>query len=609
MIELNNECIKPEAIGMRKPLTWMQLFLVTIVFFIFCAPHAEAGAFHDWRYREGDSPRTAFGDFTWLQPSENDEQNWIPYDGETTAPPLSGKLHHVWLRMRLDPTSPDVNTLFFVTMNQSFRVWQDDKLIYQYGTLAHQQIGYGWRWHLITLPSDQRKNAHTITFQMYSDSSVSLGRMLGISIDTNANQVQKLFFFDLPYFINLPITLMLMVIVGIYYMNQFELRHLYRLVLIFLVIFAVWMFSASNNTIFLWDQPGFWWRILLFMFYLIPISGSSIALELVDEKFRPAVQKTFYAYCAIAALAIALELAFFFGIELPLPQFITYQNGFMILMPVLLVSMTILQMIQVFCLYRSGGDNRHHCRAFLVPSVVLPLIAVLNGVCRFLRLSPLIPYMMAIAPFAIFAFAYFILSLVGEQFRKERSLIALARSLEIEVASAVERSEIDPLTKSFNRRKFDQSVQETITLAQVTKLPTAVLMLDIDFFKRINDSYGHDMGDRVLINFAELIRQKLSSRETLFRWGGEEFVVLCRNATLEQARNLGETLRAAIEASSICPLQRITCSIGVAAWHGDEPDEAVFKRMDEALYAAKQSGRNRVVTEDALQPEPQPSAA
>jgi diguanylate cyclase (GGDEF)-like protein len=124
-------------------------------------------------------------------------------------------------------------------------------------------------------------------------------------------------------------------------------------------------------------------------------------------------------------------------------------------------------------------------------------------------------------------------------------------------------------------------------------------MLDIDFFKTINDNYGHDMGDHVLINFADLIRQQLSPQETLFRWGGEEFAVLCRTYDLSQACVLGERLRKAVEASSICPLQRVTCSVGVAAWHGTDTNEAVFKRMDEALYAAKQNGRNRVVTENS----------
>lgn len=583
---------------MRNLRAFLRLVLVTVALSAFFAPAAEAGVFHDWQYREGDSPRTAFGNFTWLQQTEGDEDNWIPYDAETESPPVSGKSNYVWLRMRIDPTSPDVNTLFFVTMNQSFRVWQDDKLIYQYGTLAHQQIGYGWRWHLVTLPSDQRNQKHTITFQMYSESPLSLGRLTNISIGTTADQVRKLFLFDLPYFINLPVVIMLMVIVGLYYMNQYEFRRLYRLVFLFLIIFAVWMFSASNGTVFLLDEPGVWWRVLLFMFFLMPVAGSGIVMEIVDPKFHRAVKETFYAYCTITIVAVALELMEFLEIPLPLPPSFSNQNGFMIMMPVLIICMAFFQIVQIICLYRTDGENRRHCRAFLVPSVVLPLIAILNGVFRFLRISPLIPYLMAIAPFAIFAFAYFILSLVGEQFRKESSLIALARSLEIEVASAVERSEIDPLTKCLNRRKFDQSVQEAVTLAQTARLPISILMLDIDFFKKVNDTYGHDMGDRVLINFTDLIRRQLSPHETLFRWGGEEFTVLCRNADLEQARSLGEKLRKAVEASSICPAQRVTCSVGVATWHEEESNEAVFKRMDDALYAAKQSGRNRVVVEN-----------
>ena len=583
---------------MRIPRAFMRLVLVTVALFAFFAPAAEAGVFNDWQYREGDSPRTAFGDFTWLQESEDDDKNWIPYDGENEAPPVSGALNYVWLRMRLDPTTPEVNTLFFVTMNQSFRVWQDDKLIYQYGTLAHQQIGYGWRWHLVTLPADQRKNRHTITFQMYSETPVTLGRLTGISIGTNADQVRKLFLFDLPYFINLPIIFMLMVIVGFYYMNQSELRHLYRHSFIFLVIFAVWIFSASNGTVFLWDKPGFWWHVLLFMFYLMPISGSFIVSELVDESFRPVVRKTLYAYIAITVSAAVLEFIDAFEIDFPLPSAFANQDGFMAMIPVFLVCMVILQAVQIIALSHSAGEHSRHCRAFLVPSIVLPLTAILNGVCRFLRLSSLLPFLMALAPFTIFAFAYFILSLVSEQFHKEQSLIALARSLEIEVASAVERSEIDPLTKCFNRRKFDQNVKEAVTLARIAQLPISILMLDIDFFKKVNDNYGHDMGDRVLINFADLIRQQLPSNGTLYRWGGEEFVILCQAHDLTSAFILGEKLRKAVEASSICPEQRVTCSVGVASWHEDEPDEAVFKRMDDALYTAKQSGRNRVMTEN-----------
>ena len=90
---------------MRNPRAYMRLVLVTVALFAFCAffaPAAEAGVFHDWKYREGDSPRTAFGDFTWLQKTEEDEQTWIPYDGEKESPPVSGNLNYVWLRAELE---------------------------------------------------------------------------------------------------------------------------------------------------------------------------------------------------------------------------------------------------------------------------------------------------------------------------------------------------------------------------------------------------------------------------------------------------------------------------------------------------------------------------
>ena len=353
---------------MRNLRAFMRLVFVMCALFLFFAPAAEAeGEFHNWRYREGDSPRTAFGDFTWLQSLDEDDENWKPYDG--TTPPVSEGMNYVWLRMRLDPTSPDVNTLFFVTMNQSFRVWQDDKLIYQYGTLAHQQIGYGWRWHLVTLPADQRKTAHVITFQMYSETSASLGRLMGMSIGTNADQVKRLFLFDLPYFINLPVVLMLMVIVGVYYMNQSDLRRLYRYVFVFLIIFAVWMFSASNGTIFLWDAPGIWWRVLLGMLYAMPVA------------------------------AVVLEVAKNFGIEIPLPRAVENQNGLMVMTPVLFAFMTILQSVQAYCLWRSEGASARHCRAFLLPTVVMTLIAILSGLFRIMRLSQFVPYMMVISSF------------------------------------------------------------------------------------------------------------------------------------------------------------------------------------------------------------------
>ena len=234
-----------------------------------------------------------------------------------------------------------------------------------------------------------------------------------------------------------------------------------------------------------------------------------------------------------------------------------------------------------------------------MPATVIPVLALVDVASR---AYDGISSITSLTAYGILAFAFFVMSILKEQFQRERRLIALANSLELEVASAVERSEIDPLTNCFNRRKFDDTVTQAVTAARAAGKPLSLLMLDIDFFKRVNDTYGHDIGDRTLINFAETIRKHLDQHQTLYRWGGEEFMVLCRGSDLDTSTALGESLRQRVAASPICPGKPdpVTCSVGVASWHENDANESVFQRVDEALYAAKQSGRNRVVTEAML---------
>jgi diguanylate cyclase (GGDEF)-like protein len=129
--------------------------------------------------------------------------------------------------------------------------------------------------------------------------------------------------------------------------------------------------------------------------------------------------------------------------------------------------------------------------------------------------------------------------------------------------------------------------------------PYTVLMVDIDHFKRINDTYGHATGDRVLAAIAETMRQTCRESDTIVRWGGEEFLIICHNTTQGEALELANRLCLTIEISNIglewempWPL---TASVGVSQPSSlDESYEVVIKRADDALYAAKGAGRNRV---------------
>lgn len=152
----------------------------------------------------------------------------------------------------------------------------------------------------------------------------------------------------------------------------------------------------------------------------------------------------------------------------------------------------------------------------------------------------------------------------------------------------------DKLTHSYNREYFEQNIEQIIS--EYTKLngKLAVGMLDIDFFKNVNDTYGHAIGDQVLVELVTLINKSLRESDILIRWGGEEFVLLIKVYTMRGLKTTAEHLRSAIENHHFETIEQITCSIGYSFYRDDEDIKDTIKRADDALYKAKSLGRNRV---------------
>ena len=154
----------------------------------------------------------------------------------------------------------------------------------------------------------------------------------------------------------------------------------------------------------------------------------------------------------------------------------------------------------------------------------------------------------------------------------------------------------DQLTGIGNRRRLEQAVKEEISRAGRSGAKLSALMADLDHFKRVNDTYGHGAGDKVLETFADVLRQSTRLPDVLGRYGGEEFVVLMPNTDRDQAVISAERLRIALASTLIPPLaEPMTVSIGVVEFVPGESGDAFLGRVDEALYEAKRSGRNRVV--------------
>ena len=161
---------------------------------------------------------------------------------------------------------------------------------------------------------------------------------------------------------------------------------------------------------------------------------------------------------------------------------------------------------------------------------------------------------------------------------------------------------IDALTNLNNRRQFELRLGQEIATTKRQNNPLCAMMIDIDFFKKVNDTYGHASGDAVLKGVASIIKSALRESDIPSRYGGEEFAILLPYTHIQEAQIVGERLRKAVEASPI-PINtedsevksiNITISMGLAEFNNDETGEELFERADKALYEAKESGRNRV---------------
>jgi len=181
------------------------------------------------------------------------------------------------------------------------------------------------------------------------------------------------------------------------------------------------------------------------------------------------------------------------------------------------------------------------------------------------------------------------------------------KALNVELKKARTESELDGMTGIFNRKTFDGYLSEIIDSNAVYKSSFSLLLIDIDDFKNINDTYGHQTGDRVIITIVNKCRGSIRNEDFLARYGGEEFALILPGASLKNAekkarqlcKTIGQT-RYALDSVDSGQTLSVTISIGVSAYQRGDTAASILKRTDAALYAAKGAGKNRVFTEKKI---------
>lgn len=181
----------------------------------------------------------------------------------------------------------------------------------------------------------------------------------------------------------------------------------------------------------------------------------------------------------------------------------------------------------------------------------------------------------------------------GQQ--KQEELREINILLDMRSRTLEERIKLDPLTGAYNRAGVEESLANGFLEWKKHRRPLSVLLLDVDYFKSINDQHGHAIGDRVLQELSALVAQNIRNDDYFARWGGEEFIVVSVNTEQDQALEMAEKLRKLIASTGFAEGLEVTVSIGVAQINDGETLEELFARTDQALYQAKDAGRNRVM--------------
>lgn len=568
---------------MKKKLFFLIAKIIFIIFLLTDYSIALCSALDgEWKYHEGDSFGTEDKAELWLQSAIINDTEWKLFDFPH-QPPLSKNINDVWITTTLPQKQYASPLLFFTTTEQSFRVYLDNKMIYQYGELQYKPFSYGMSWHMVALPNNY-EGKH-LTFQMYSNYPERLGIFDRMILDDSVRQTIRLFQYDAMYVVAFPVTIFMILIMICYYLSMHKHYKLHVYAMIFFSFFALWLVAASNTKLLFLNFPVLWWYLLLLSVYSMPIFLNLTVYEVIEDEKKKKIKFLVGYYIALAFTAMIGECIGFSSMNR--------------LLSVFYISGGIIQSYVAYQLAVSAYHGNEDSKALLIGLLGLPVAALYDGLGAHFRVVPWITH---VTPLGIFAFAFFILRILSYNVRKEQELADLALNLQDEIAVVTQKSQIDPLTKCYNRNKFNEALEKEISLSNHGAIsPLSMLMIDIDFFKRINDTYGHDIGDEVLIKFTEIIRSKLDQRHIFIRYGGEEFIILCRDSDKVEAVHLAESIRKEIEESVLLENEKITCSIGVSQWRNTGTNNGNFlKRSDLALYAAKNRGRNKVIAEDDI---------
>lgn len=347
----------------------------------------------------------------------------------------------------------------------------------------------------------------------------------------------------------------------------------YLLYSLYLSSFLLFNFTYTGHGFWwVWSESVFlqqWLMPALMFFYLF--SAVRFTIEFLNTQlYLPRLYRSRkYIYGALVGLAVIIVLV--------------GNRSFAVMSQLVVLTSISVWMLCIGILAYRNGDT---LAKFFLPAI---LCGTGGATVSSLATWGLIPY-------SKWAFRGIEIGMVLEMSLLSISLAFNYKQVQQARKNAERDARLDPLTSLYNRRAFEDLVYPIWELGKRSNKFMSVMLIDIDWFKKVNDKYGHDMGDKVLQKVAEEIKGQVRGSDITFRWGGEEFLVFLPNTRVQYAKQIAENLRLHLFTHDINKLLRVTVSIGVAGTTPGEHDiNVLIKESDQALYLAKAKGRNKVV--------------
>jgi len=490
-----------------------------------------------WEYRWGDS-KFEKNIPLWTKENKTDTK-WKEIQFPSN-PPLRNDQTNVWFRVQLPQKLTKDPTLFISSVDLITEVYIDQKQIYNFGDFDAEGKGkfQGWPWHMISIPDNSQ--GKLLYFRVYSNYS-DIGLWGEVLISSEITLFNKLLHEDIPKIMIGSVAVFVGVIFLLSFVSRWKRLEFFILGLLFVGQGLDIILSTKVLQLYLYF-PLFKQYVLAAIFFFFPIA-MALFMDKTIQKQVPLnlIRRIWQIHLLYFIGAIFGSLIGFFSIADTYDYFDLLYN---------FISLPILTVFMIYFFFTGDKETKLITFSFFLIS--------LYWVYSYFITHGMLSWIGFPSEIAIFScllmLTYFVIGKLN-----------YADDLQREKENLEEISSVDYLTKLKNRKEIDEVLAVNYNMFLKYQEPFSIILLDIDDFKNINDTYGHLVGDEVLIGVSEVLKKHTRTTDTVGRWGGEEFLIICPHINDEEALIVAEKLRHKIEQKSFPDIGYKTVSVGVTS--------------------------------------------